>query len=123
MQGGNSNNSFNKAINMTNTGNLRTVFLLLGLVLGIIVIGIAGFMIIENYRLLDAFYMTIITIGTVGFKEVNPLSDSGNIFTAILIILSFGSFGYVITNFTKFMFEGILKIILILKSEKENFAT
>lgn len=94
---------------MKNAGNYNSIFIMLGLAFGILIIGIAGFVLIEHYRLLDAFYMTIITISTVGFREVNPLSDSGKIFTAILIILSLGSFGYVITTFTKFMVEGVFK--------------
>jgi len=94
---------------MTNKGNYSSVILMLSLVFSIILIGVSGFMLIEHYNLLDAFYMTIITIGTVGFREVSPLSDAGKVFTAILIILSFGSFGYVITTFTKFMVEGVFK--------------
>jgi voltage-gated potassium channel len=50
--------------------------------------------------------MTIITIATVGFQEVRPLSDSGKIFTAFLIITSFGTFAYAITAITKYVVEG-----------------
>jgi len=90
----------------------KTLLIMFGLVLSILIIGVLGYILLEGYTLIDAFYMTIITIGTVGFKEVEPLSDTGKIFTAILIILSFGSFGYVITSFTKFMVEGVFKIII-----------
>ena len=61
---------------------------------GIIIFGILGYMYIEDYGLLDAFYMTLITVSTVGYKEVQPLSDAGKLFTACLILSSFGTFAY-----------------------------
>jgi len=52
--------------------------------------GMIGFMIIEGYTANEAFYMTIITISTVGYKEIRPLSEEGRLFTAILIIFRIG---------------------------------
>ncbi|MCZ6694800.1 MAG: potassium channel family protein [Bacteroidetes bacterium] len=46
--------------------------------------GVIGFVMIEGYSVLNSFYMAIITISTVGFKEVQPLSDGGKIFTAYI---------------------------------------
>jgi voltage-gated potassium channel len=63
-------------------------------------------MIIENYRFLDAFYMTIITVATVGFEEVHPLSDSGRLFTIFLIVTSFGTFAYALTSISKYVMDG-----------------
>lgn len=68
--------------------------------------GIVGYMIIENYRFLDAFYMTIITVATVGFEEVHPLSDSGRLFTIFLIVTSFGTFAYALTSISKYVMDG-----------------
>jgi voltage-gated potassium channel len=82
------------------------LYLALALILAMISIGICGFIIIEQYTLLEAFYMTIITIATVGFQEVRPLSDAGKIFTAFLIITSFGTFAYAISAITKYVVEG-----------------
>lgn len=82
------------------------LYLALALILAMISIGICGFIIIEQYSLLEAFYMTIITIATVGFQEVRPLSDAGKIFTAFLIITSFGTFAYAISAITKYVVEG-----------------
>lgn len=82
------------------------LYVALGLILAMVSIGILGFIIIENYTLLEAFYMTIITIATVGFQEVRPLSDSGKVFTAFLIITSFGTFAYAISAITKYVVEG-----------------
>jgi voltage-gated potassium channel len=72
-------------------------------------IGVGGFMLIEHYNLVDAFYMTIITIGTVGFQEVHPLSAGGKLFTAFLIITSFGTFAYAISSITKYISDGEFK--------------
>jgi voltage-gated potassium channel len=72
----------------------------------IISAGTLGFKIIEGYPMLDAFYMTMITIGTVGFMEVHPLSDGGRIFTSILILLSFGTFAYGLSAITSAIVEG-----------------
>ena len=47
----------------------------------IIMVGAIGFMVIENYNLLDAFFMTMITISTAGFSELKPLSPMGQVFT------------------------------------------
>jgi voltage-gated potassium channel len=61
----------------------RLAVVLLGV---IIVYGIAGYMLIERWNLLDSFYMVIITISTVGYQEVHPLSVAGRIFTSTLIV-------------------------------------
>lgn len=54
----------------------------------IISIGILGYTQIEGFSFVEAFYMTIITLGTVRFKEVHPLSIEGMLFTSFLIIIS-----------------------------------
>jgi voltage-gated potassium channel len=72
-------------------------------------IGVLGFMVIETYNLIEAFYMTVITVSTVGFGEVRPLSLEGRIFTSFLIIFSFGIFAYAIGNITRYLVNGELK--------------
>lgn len=57
-------------------------------------IGTAGYMVIERWNFLDAFYMVIITIGTVGYGEVHPLSSAGRIFTSALIVVGVGTMLY-----------------------------
>src|SRR5256885_16383434 len=66
----------------------------------IITTGVVGFMVIEKYNFLDAFYMTTITVTTTGFKEVKPLTDSGKLFTMFLLIASWASFAFAITRIT-----------------------
>jgi voltage-gated potassium channel len=58
------------------------------------VYGIAGYMLVEHWNLLDAFYMTIITISTVGYLEVHSLSRAGELFTASLIVVGVGTMLY-----------------------------
>jgi voltage-gated potassium channel len=62
----------------------------------VIVFGITGYALIEGWGLLDCFYMTIITISTVGYTEVHPLSTAGRIFTSVLIVVGVGTmlFGF-----------------------------
>ena len=73
-------------------------------------IGTIGYVLIDNYTWFNAFYMTIITVATVGYGEVEPLSNSGKIFTAFLILTSFGTFAYAVSSITKFVFDGEIAI-------------
>jgi len=80
--------------------------LALMLVLVSFVIGIMGFMLIENYSFLEAFYMTAITISTVGYTEVKPLSANGQLFSGVYIILNLGIFAYALSAFTSYVAHG-----------------
>ena len=53
--------------------------------------------------------MTVITISTVGFSEIKPLSESGRVFTAFLILTSFGIFAYTIGTISSYLFTGELR--------------
>ncbi len=63
-------------------------------------------MVIEKIDFLDALYMTVITIATVGFREVKELSNEGKIFTMILIFCGFGVFTYAATVGAQILVEG-----------------
>lgn len=73
---------------------------------GLILIGTLGYMVIDSYTLFDAFYMTIITVATVGYGEVHELSNAGRLFTVFLIITSFGTFAYAVSSITRFVVDG-----------------
>jgi voltage-gated potassium channel len=82
------------------------IYIGLLLLFTVVALGVSGFSLIEHYNFTEAFFMTIITIATVGFKEVHELSPAGMWFTAFLIIISFGIFAYVVTSFTQFVVDG-----------------
>lgn len=75
----------------------------------IIGLGTCGYVLIEGWSFFDSFYMTIITITTVGFSEVNALSDAGRAFTAFLIISSFGTIAYAVSLITSYIATGKYK--------------
>src|SRR5665811_1559878 len=61
--------------------------LFLGLAIAaILLIGTAGFAVIDGYPLFDAFYMTLTTMTTVGYGEIHPLSRAGRVFNSFLIV-------------------------------------
>lgn len=64
------------------------------LLAGVTATGTAGYMLIEHWNFLDAFYMVIITIATVGYGEVHPLSSAGRLFTSALIVVGVGTMLY-----------------------------
>jgi voltage-gated potassium channel len=78
----------------------------------IVAAGIIGYMIIEGWQFIDALYMTVITISTVGFKEVNQVSVAGRIFTIFLVFSGVGFTLYVAAAVVQFMVEGRIRIIL-----------
>ena len=91
---------------------LRNFVIAILLLLFSLMLGLFGFMHIEGYSALDAFYMSVITISTVGFGEVRQLSEGGRIFTSFYIILNLGIFAYVVSVITTYIFEGELQSVL-----------
>ncbi len=64
----------------------------------LVAIGIAGYMLIEGWPLLDAAYMTFLTFTTVGFAEVRPLSQEGRVFTIFIMVGGVGVMLYILTS-------------------------
>ncbi len=85
------------------------LFYSLSLLAGVIIIGTVGYMLIEGYTVLDAFYMTLITVSTVGYGEVAPLTMMGKLFTSFLILICFGTFAYAISSITTYLVNGEYK--------------
>jgi voltage-gated potassium channel len=69
-------------------------------------IGVIGFISIEGYTVGEAIYMTVITVSTVGFGEIQPLSEEGRWFTSALIIASLGTVAYSVTVLSNYFFNG-----------------
>jgi voltage-gated potassium channel len=78
----------------------------------LIACGTIGYMLIEGWGALDALYMTVITLATVGYGEVHPVSDTGHIYTIVLIITGVGFFLYVAGAVIQFMVEGRVRLLL-----------
>ena len=77
----------------------------------VVIAGSAGYMLIEGWNCLDSLYMTVITIASVGYKEIHDLSPNGRIFTIILIISGVGSVTYALTTIAKIVVEGEIQEI------------
>jgi voltage-gated potassium channel len=76
------------------------------LMLGSLSFGVLGFMLVENYSFLDALYMAFVTISTVGFGLLMPLSPLGKIFLILLITINLSIVTYAITIVTSYFFDG-----------------
>lgn len=74
----------------------------------LILFGMFGYSYLEKWPLFDSLYMTIITIGTVGFSEVHTLDQAGRIFTIVLIILGLSTATYFFSLVSKAVLEGEL---------------
>src|SRR5947207_8859973 len=74
--------------------------------------GAFGFAMIEGMSAIDALYMSIITISTVGFAEVKPLSPEGRIFTMALIVTGVGTAFYLFAVVAELLIEGGLRDFL-----------
>jgi voltage-gated potassium channel len=83
----------------------RRVLLLVAALLAVLAAGVVGYMVIEGWSLLDAVYMTVTTLTTVGYREVRELSDTGRIFTIGLIVLGVGVMLYGLTTMVQYFIE------------------
>ena len=70
---------------------------------GVIVMGTIGMMTIEKRSLIDSIYFVVVTMATVGYGDVHPVTDLGKIFTLMIIVTGVGTFIGVIANFTEIM--------------------
>jgi len=68
--------------------------------------GVAGYMLLEGWRFLDALYMTVTTLSTVGFREVHPLDDGGMVFTLTVITIGVGLVLTTVTVVAQWVLEG-----------------
>mgnify|MGYP005840120377 CR=1 FL=1 len=98
---------------MTKKSNpLRNIYISLMCLIFVFVLGTLGYMLIEGWSFTESLYMTIITVSSVGFKEVRNLNLKGQWFTIGLILFGMGTIVYGITNLTAFVVEGDLKKLL-----------
>ncbi|MEY8019700.1 TrkA family potassium uptake protein [Muriicola sp. SD30] len=79
------------------------IYLAIGLMITVLIIGVMGYRYISDYNWLDALYMTIITVTTVGFMEVKPLDAESKIFTVMLIISSVIIFSFALSVISEYI--------------------
>ncbi len=85
----------------------------------ILLAGTVGYHVIEGWSFLDGLYMTVITITTIGFGEVHPLSQEGRLFTLFLILSGLGIVGHTIVAASRWLIEGeVEKVITRRRSMK-----
>ncbi len=90
---------------------LRWVLRAALLLVAVTIIGTLGYMLLMGWNLLDALYMTVLTIGTVGYEEVHDLSNdpAGRLWTIVLIIGGVGSLAYAASTIGEFIIEGTVR--------------
>jgi len=91
---------------------MKKILISIFILVMILIYGTSGYMLIEDSSLTDAVYMTVISITTVGFSEVIPLSPAGKYFTMILIFGGVGLFLFIVSLITQAMVEGGLQTFL-----------
>lgn len=69
----------------------------------IMILGTIGFVLIENKTFAEAAYFVIVTVATVGYGDIHPVTQTGRLFTIVLIVTGVGTFLGVIGNFTELM--------------------
>jgi voltage-gated potassium channel len=94
---------------MTSTRHL-IISLILAFI--ILVIGTFGYMVVEGWSFMDALYMTVITVSTVGFGEVRQVDQVGRIFTIVIVLTGVGFSVYVAGAVVQFMVEGQIRRIM-----------
>ncbi|MBN1499299.1 MAG: potassium channel protein [Spirochaetes bacterium] len=92
---------------MTNF-NLKKIFFLLSCLSGTLLFGTLGLYFTENYSIFDSFYMTLITVSTVGFSEIHPMSTDGRIIIIIVISSGISIVAYSAGTLIKMIIEGEL---------------
>jgi voltage-gated potassium channel len=75
-------------------------------------LGTVGYVVIEGVPVVDALYMTVITISTVGYGEVVPLGPAGRMFTIGLIVSGVGTAFYLLVSIAELLIEGHLRDFL-----------
>jgi len=76
------------------------------LILALMAVDTAGYVLIERWSIWDAFYMTVITITTVGYREVHALSRAGEAWTVVVLLTGVGAFFFSFSIFMTLLSEG-----------------
>ncbi|MCD6311789.1 MAG: two pore domain potassium channel family protein, partial [Elusimicrobia bacterium] len=86
----------------------------------VVAAGTFGYMVIEKWNILDSLYMTSITLSSIGFGEVHPLSPAGKIFTMVLIAFGFSLVAGIAGIFTSLILQGEVGNVLRRQKMRES---
>nr|MBN1229140.1 potassium channel protein [Anaerolineae bacterium] len=84
----------------------------LAIILITIITGTLGYWTLEGWPFVDAIYMTLITVTTIGYGVPYPLSYRGQVFTILLMVMTIGAVGYALSSLARFLFEGELNRLI-----------
>jgi voltage-gated potassium channel len=105
---------------MLKRANINRLLLAIGLIGASLLIGMVGFTFIEHYHPADAFYMTVITVSSVGFGALHPLTPVGRMFVAFYILFNLVVVAYLVSILSTFIFDGELrKLFKMYRVDKE----
>jgi voltage-gated potassium channel len=85
---------------------------------GVFLIGTLWYWLVEGWTWEDAAYMTVITLATVGFGEINPLGNRGRLFTISLILMGVVTIGYIVNRFTEALIQGYFQEGIRLRQQR-----
>ncbi len=110
------------------TVGVPKIFRAFFILLMVLFFGTVGYMFLEKWNLLDALYMTVITITTVGFREVGEVSEAGRVFTILVIFSGMGIIAYILGITAQAMVDfqvrsliGRTKLGLKMRSIKDHY--
>jgi voltage-gated potassium channel len=86
----------------------------------VIITGTLGYTLIEGWDLFDSFYMTIVTLTTIGYEEVHRLSRAGRVFNVFMIVYGVGVVAYTVNFLIRFILEGEIQDVLGRRSMKKK---
>ena len=88
----------------------RNLKVISALLLSLVMTGTIGYMVFLEVNFLDALYMTVITISTVGYAEIAQMDNDAKVFSILLIFTSLGTVGYLFSSIVTSLLEGDIKI-------------
>lgn len=100
--------------------SFKSVFLAIFFILLVIFAGMFGFMRLEGLKPIDALYLTVVTLSTVGYGDFYPTTQEAKIFTIFLIIFGVSAFLYAFSTLSMTIFEGHLMEVLKLEEAKDE---
>ncbi|RMG03890.1 MAG: potassium channel protein [Nitrospirae bacterium] len=84
----------------------KRLILTASLLFAVVLTGTLGYTVLEGWPFFDSLYMTIITLTTIGYEEIRPLSQTGRLFNIFLVFFGIGVVAYAVNNGIRVVFEG-----------------